>query len=234
MVTTAARAAFSTTLTRNLRLWLMMVLTFVTGVLDAVGYLGLDRIFTGNMTGNIVILGMGLAPEDDLPVAGPIIALVGYVVGAAVVGGMLRGRERAWSGRITATFVVSALILFAAATALLVFDIKGRSFYGIMVAATIATLMGAQAAAARFLAVPDMTTVVVTSTITAYASETLHSLGKGIFTHRRLWAVLFIGIGAFVGALLMKVHLCVPVYLAAALTLLTATAGRAGWNRATG
>ncbi|MDI9930258.1 hypothetical protein QM588_07580 [Rhodococcus sp. IEGM 1354] len=31
----------------HLRLWSMMVLTMVTGMLDAVGYLGLDRIFTG-------------------------------------------------------------------------------------------------------------------------------------------------------------------------------------------
>ena len=59
---------------RHLRVWLMVALTFVTGLLDAVGYLGLDRVFTGNMTGNVVILGMGLAGEDSLPVAGPLAA----------------------------------------------------------------------------------------------------------------------------------------------------------------
>ena len=47
--------------TARTQLWLMMALTFVTGVVDAVGYLGLDKVFTGNMTGNIVILAMGLA-----------------------------------------------------------------------------------------------------------------------------------------------------------------------------
>ncbi|MEE6165227.1 MULTISPECIES: YoaK family protein [unclassified Mycolicibacterium] len=48
-----------------------LALTFVTGIVDAVGYLGLDRVFTGNMTGNIVILGMGVAGADELPVLGP-------------------------------------------------------------------------------------------------------------------------------------------------------------------
>lgn len=55
-----------------------LALTFVTGIVDAVGYLGLDRVFTGNMTGNIVILGMGVAGADELPVLGPAIALPGF------------------------------------------------------------------------------------------------------------------------------------------------------------
>ena len=50
---------------------LMLALTFTTGIVDAVGYLGLDRVFTANMTGNVVILGMALAGADDLPVLGP-------------------------------------------------------------------------------------------------------------------------------------------------------------------
>ncbi len=69
---------------------LMLALTFSTGIVDAVGYLGLDRVFTGNMTGNVVILGMALVGGDDLPVVGPVIALVAFFVGAMIGG-------RAWS-----------------------------------------------------------------------------------------------------------------------------------------
>ena len=39
---------------------------------DAVGYLGLDRVFTGNMTGNVVILGMGLPSGRILATVAPI------------------------------------------------------------------------------------------------------------------------------------------------------------------
>lgn len=66
----------------RLALVAMLILTFVTGVVDAVGFLGLDRVFTGNMTGNIVILGMGVAGADELPVFGPAVALVGFTAGA--------------------------------------------------------------------------------------------------------------------------------------------------------
>lgn len=217
---------------QNLRLWLMMVLTFVTGLLDAVGYLGLDRIFTGNMTGNIVILGMGLAGADDLPVVGPLVALGAYVVGAAVAGRLLRRHRSAWEPIVTAIFAVSAGLLTAVATILATCQIAGTSAAGIAIAATIAALMGAQAASARALAVADMTTVVVTSTITAYASETLFAPGLAWLTHRRLWAVVAIFSGALAGALLMKIHICVPVYIAAVLTAAVAFLGHLTWTRA--
>ena len=112
----------------------MMTLTVVTGALDAVGYLGLDRVFTGNMTGNVVILGMGIAAEEGLPVAGPLIALIGYVVGAAVAGRLIRRGERGWGPAVTATLGVNAALLAAVATALLLMParrtIAGRNRRG--------------------------------------------------------------------------------------------------------
>ncbi|MCV7420358.1 DUF1275 domain-containing protein [Mycobacterium yunnanensis] len=210
----------------------MMTLTVVTGVLDAVGYLGLDRVFTGNMTGNVVILGMGIAAEEGLPVAGPLIALVGYVAGAALTGRLMRGRERGWGPLVTASLCVNAALLTAVATVLLLVPVSGQAAGGIAVAATIAVAMGAQASIARFLAVTDMTTVVVTSTITSYASETLFAGGTSWFTHRRLWAIVAIFAGAVAGGLAMKVHICVPVYVAAAATAVVALVGHRSWDRA--
>ncbi len=217
---------------RHLHVWLMMTLTVVTGSLDAVGYLGLDRVFTGNMTGNVVILGMGIAAEEGLPVAGPLIALLGYVLGAATAGRLIRGRTRGWSPLITAVLAVNATVLAGVATVLLVTPVPGQSSGGIATAATIAVVMGAQASIARFLAVTDMTTVVVTSTITSYASETLFTGGLVWFTHRRLWAVLAIFAGALAGGLMMKLHISVPVYVAAGATLFTAGVGHRRWERA--
>jgi uncharacterized membrane protein YoaK (UPF0700 family) len=216
---------------RHLHLWLMMTLTVVTGALDAVGYLGLDRVFTGNMTGNIVILGMGIAAEEGLPVAGPLIALIGYVLGAAIVGRFIRGRDRGWSPAITAIICVNAAVLAVVATVLLRVPTSGQSLVGIAAAATIAVVMGAQASTARFLAVTDMTTVVVTSTLTSYASETLFKGGLVWFTHRRLWAVVAIFAGALCGGLMMKLHISVPVYAAAVVTLVTALVGHRYWER---
>ncbi|MEC5150133.1 DUF1275 family protein [Cryobacterium sp. GrIS_2_6] len=54
----------------NLHLGLMLALAFSTGLADAVGHLGLDKVFTGNMAGNGVILGMALAGASNLSVLG--------------------------------------------------------------------------------------------------------------------------------------------------------------------
>ncbi len=216
----------------HLQLWLMLALTFVTGLLDAVGYLALDRVFTGNMTGNVVILGMGMAGEDELPVAGPLVALGAYVVGAAVVGRLLQRHPGGWRPAVTAVFATSAVVLAAAATVLTLIRVHGESAVGVGIAATLATLMGAQAATARMLAVADITTVVVTSTLTAYASETLFGPGLLWLTHRRLWAVVVIIAGAFCGASLLRFDGGYPVYLAAVLTAAVAAAGHRMWPRA--
>src|SRR6478736_976552 len=85
----------------RLNLTLMLVLTFSTGIIDAVGYLGLDRVFTGNMTGNVVILGMALIGADNLPVVGPTIALACFMGGAVVAGRARRPEAAGWSRRTT-------------------------------------------------------------------------------------------------------------------------------------
>ncbi|MHA0288040.1 YoaK family protein [Mycobacterium sp. C3-094] len=209
----------------------MLTLTAVTGALDAVGYLSLDRVFTGNMTGNVVILGMGIASEEGLPVAGPLIALGGFTVGAAVAGLLTRGRTAGWNRVVTLTLWTNAVVLAAVATVLTVVAPTGRSAGGIACATTLAVVMGMQAAIARFLAVPDMTTVVVTSTITSFAGETLLAGGLGWMAHRRLWAVVLIFAGALAGALLTKLGVGVPVYAAAAVVLVCAMTGHRYWNR---
>src|SRR3954463_13566236 len=69
----------------------LLVLTFTTGLVDAVSYLALGRVFTANMTGNIVFLGFGIAGEGGLPVLAPLISLGAFLLGA-VGGGVLADR----------------------------------------------------------------------------------------------------------------------------------------------
>ena len=43
------------------RVPLMLLLSFVTGLVDAISVLGLGKVFTANMTGNVVFLGFAAA-----------------------------------------------------------------------------------------------------------------------------------------------------------------------------
>lgn len=206
-----------------------IILTFVTGIVDAVGFLALDRVFTGNMTGNIVILGMGVAGADDLPVLGPAIALAAFTAAAFAAGLTLR-KPRAenppgWHHRVTLLLGLGAVTL----TALTVVAARAGDHTApaieIAMAAVTAAVMGSQAVVARAVAVADMTTVVVTSTLASLAGETWTRGGKGVLINRWLAAIVVIFAGAVAGALLLRVHIALPFGLAAALTALVAWLG---------
>src|SRR5260370_5095621 len=64
-------------------LFSLMLLTFVTGLVDAASVLGLGRVFTANMTGNVVFLGLALGGAPDLSIAASLVALAGFLLGAA-------------------------------------------------------------------------------------------------------------------------------------------------------
>lgn len=206
-------------------LWMLMILTFVTGVVDAVGFLALDRVFVGNMTGNIVILGMALAGADDLPIVGPAIALGAFVVGAFAGGIFLRRRRKVWSTAVSALLGAGAVVLALNAVAFLIPAWSATAALELVASTSTAAVMGVQAAVARSLAVADVTTVVVTSTLTSFASESLVDKGfKGIW-NRRLAAIVIILLGAFAGALLLRLDTAVPLFFAAGLTLAVVAIG---------
>jgi uncharacterized membrane protein YoaK (UPF0700 family) len=211
----------------RLHLWLMLALTFTTGIVDAVGYLGLDKVFTGNMTGNVVILGMALVGADDLPILGPALALLGFMAGAALGGRVLRRAGGAWTDLTTWLFATVGVVTLALAVALFVAGEEPARPLGITVTTLLGAAMGVQAATARFIAVKDVTTVVVTSTITGLAADSRFGSGVGSGGHsvRRASAVVLILAGAAVGALLLRWHLGAGLVLAAAVILVATAVG---------
>lgn len=217
----------------HLELGTTLILTFVTGIVDAVGYLGLDRVFTGNMTGNIVILGMGVAGADELPVLGPAIALAGFTVGALAAGLAVRRRVASgWDTRITTLLSIGAAVLLVLTVTVAVGAENPSATEQVIIATAIAAVMGQQAMVARALAVKDMTTVVVTSTLASLAGETWPRGLRGALANRRLAAIVVIFLGAVTGAVLLRLHIAVPLGLAAGLTWLVVIAGHLRWREA--
>ena len=206
-------------------LGLMLALTFSTGVIDAVGYLGLDKVFTGNMTGNVVILGMALVGGSGLPVLGPLLALVGFMAGAALGGRVLKPAGPGWTGRTTVLFAVVTTGILATAILLFVIEDDLSRPVGISITTALGAAMGVQAATARFIAVKDVTTVVITSTITGLAADSVLGSGKGGGSARRASAVILILAGAFAGAGLLKWHLGGGLLLAGAVTAVVTVLG---------
>jgi uncharacterized membrane protein YoaK (UPF0700 family) len=218
--------------TDRLHVGLMLTLSFSTGIVDAVGYLGLDRVFTANMTGNVVILAMGLTGAGGLPVIGPVVALAGFVVGAMIAGRVLRGMPTGWGARDTGLLTVVAVLLVVAFVPTV---LAGSSPYPPWIALSVTGLlgsaMGMQAGTARHIAVADVTTVVITSTLAALAFDSWLGRRTGQPWARRLGAVSLIALGALVGAALLLVHFWLGLGLAAAILVVVALLGHLGHRR---
>src|SRR5437879_173930 len=95
----------------------LLVLTTVTGVVDAVSYFGLGRVLAGNMTGNVLFLAFALSGAPGLSVERSSFSLLGFLAGA-IVGGRIhlvmtaRGSRRRW---IWSAVLIEATLLFGAA-----------------------------------------------------------------------------------------------------------------------
>lgn len=180
---------------------LLLVLTAMSGLIDAVSILGLGRVFVANMTGNIVFIGFALARTPGFSLLASLAALVGFLVGA-FLGGILVVRFGGHRGLLLRNACAVELVLIAAAFAV-VLPSGGLPGQGTAaaVAALLATAMGIQNTAARRLAVPDLTTTVLTMTLTGIAADSGRS--SGLTTTRRALAVLTMLLGAGVGALLV-------------------------------
>jgi uncharacterized membrane protein YoaK (UPF0700 family) len=218
---------------------LLLTLTVVTGLVDATSYLKLGHVFVANMTGNVVFLGFGIAGGRGISVWASLTALGSFLIGG-VAGGRIGAR---WSsdrgGHLTATTSAELLLVIPAlAVAVLSSDHIGTaSRYAVV--ALLAIAMGIQNTTARKLAVPDLTTTVLTMTLTGIAADAALAGGHGSKLGRRALSVAAMLLGALVGGLLaLKVDNPAPLALATGLmlivTLLTHRASRSkpSWTHA--
>jgi uncharacterized membrane protein YoaK (UPF0700 family) len=198
----------------------LLALTFTSGVVDAVSYLGLGRVFTANMTGNVVLLGFGIAHSGGLPVLAPAISLGSFFLGAGT-GGLLGSRlaQRHAAHMIAALTLQASLIAGATILAAAVHLHTGSAANDVVIGA-LALAMGLQTATARRLGVPDLPTTVVTQTLTGLAADSRLFGGSGQGTARRAIAVAAMLSGAVTGALLLKVSVVLGLVAAGALPLL--------------
>jgi len=199
----------------------LLVLTFTTGVVDAVSYLGLGRVFTANMTGNIVFLGFGIAGSGGLPVVAPLVSLGAFLLGAGGGGVLANQMGDRHPQHIALALAFEVSLLGIAAVLAAAVQVRPGAVSGDVVIALLAFAMGVRNATVRRLGVPDLTTTVLTMTLTGLAAESPPAGGSGKGSVRRVAAVSAMLTGALTGALLLKTSLVLPLATAACLALVT-------------
>jgi uncharacterized membrane protein YoaK (UPF0700 family) len=66
--------------------YILLGMTAVTGLIDAVSFLALGHVFTANMTGNVVFLAFAVAGTPGLSIARSLTALGAFMFGALLAG----------------------------------------------------------------------------------------------------------------------------------------------------
>ena len=202
---------------------LLVGLTVVTGLVDAFSYLVLGHVFVANMTGNVVFLGFALVGAPGFSIAASVVALGSFWLGALVGGrigarlGQHRGRLLGTAASLQAAYLAVAVILAAVSGSRVAAGFR----YPLIV--SLALAMGLQNATARRLAVPDLSTTVLTLTITGIAADKAGGGGAGPTNGRRLVSVSAMIVGAVIGAVFV-LHVAIVLPLVTALVLLVAVA----------
>ena len=206
---------------------LMVLLTVVTGLVDAFSYLALGHVFVANMTGNVVFAGFAIAGASGFSLIATVVALAAFASGALLGGRLIRhGR----SHRARVLFLALVVEVLVVAAAFIVAEVSGSpaeagTRYPLLILLGLG--MGVQNAAARSLAVPDLTTTVLTLTITGTAADSRLAGGPGSRAGRRLLSAVAMFVGGLIGALiLLHGRHALPLLLA---TVLLATACGTAW-----
>jgi len=158
-----------------------LLLTAVGGFVDAVGYIALFEVFTANMSGNSIHVGMYLAQRNWLQLLRPFCAIVSYVAGMALTRITVEVAGRKGIRRIASlTLAVEAvlLILFATATPAMhlgqIVDLRSLQYFTLV--ALLAFAMGVQTATLTHIGALTIYTTFVTGTLTKFTESLTRAL----------------------------------------------------------
>src|SRR6266404_964913 len=205
----------------------LLGMTAVTGLVDAVSFLSLGRVFTANMTGNVVILAFATARVPGLSIVRSLTALFAFFVGA-ILGGRIMARAGVDSQiRFAAqAFVLEVVFLSVASFCFIKYksDLLEHSFQPVALIALTALAMGTRNAAVRKLAIPDLTTTVLTRTITGIGADSSLANGNNPRLARRVESVVAMFLGAALGAVIIRYSVSAALRLGTAISALCSAA----------
>ncbi|MDT5237321.1 MAG: hypothetical protein QOF47_3308 [Mycobacterium sp.] len=197
----------------------LLTLTIVTGLIDAVSYLRLGRVFVANMTGNVVFLGFSAQPNSGLSAVASFVAIGGFVVGA-FGGGRLAAAQSARASRWLGLALGAEAVAVGAVAALTSIGVMPAHAHGSWATiAMLAAALGVQNSTVRHLGIPDLTTTVLTLSLTGLAAD---GGWRGRSARRRAASVLAMLAGALAGAELLRASTSAVIAVAAALVAISA------------
>jgi uncharacterized membrane protein YoaK (UPF0700 family) len=205
----------------------LLGMTAVTGLVDAVSFLSLGRVFTANMTGNVVLLAFAAAHVSGLSIARSLTALLAFLVGTILGGGvMARASADSQIRFAVQAFLLEGAFLLAASFCGIGYraDLLENSFQSFALIGLTALAMGTRNAAVRKLAIPDLTTTVLTLTITGIGADSMLANGNNPRLTRRVASVASMFLGAALGAVVIRYSISATLWLATTISAVCSAA----------
>ena len=195
----------------------LLLLTFATGLVDAISVLVLGHVFVANMTGNVIFLGFWFVPHSGVDMTAAVIAFISFLIGTVIGGRFARHLDyevRRWLTAALGTEVLLLTVLAVlAGTGVVSYHDNGK----LILIAGLAVTFGAQNAAARQFGVQELSTTVLTSTIVGIGVDSRLAGGSGEREKLRYTVVLTMLAGAAVGATMSRFMVAPVIGLAAAV-----------------
>jgi uncharacterized membrane protein YoaK (UPF0700 family) len=206
----------------------LLLLTFATGLVDAISVLVLGHVFVANMTGNVIFLGFWFVDESSVDLTAALVAFVSFVSGTVVGGRMARmldTRVRRW---LTIAFGSEVVLLMALSILAGAGVLDYHDNTKLILIAGLAVTFGIQNATARQFGIQELSTTVLTQTIVGIGFDSRLAGGTGQREKLRYGVVLTMCGGAVVGATLTRVTVAPVIALAAVAVTVAAVIFRFG------
>ena len=200
----------------------LLLLTFATGLVDAVSVLVLGHVFVANMTGNVIFLGFWFVPHSGVDMTAAVVAFVSFLAGTVLGGRLARhldGQVRLW---LTVALGVEVVVLLTlsilAGVGVLNYHDNGK----LILIAGLAVTFGCQNATARQFGIQELSTTVLTQTIVGLGFDSRLAGGTGEREKLRYGVVLTMCAGAILGATMTKYAVAPVIALAAVVVAIGA------------
>lgn len=195
----------------------LLLLTFATGLVDAISVLVLGRVFVANMTGNAIFLGFLFVPRAGVDLTAAVVAFAGFLAGAILGGRLARALGRDTRRWLTVALGAEALLLALLSVLAGAGVLRYHEPTKLILIAGLAVAFGLQNSTARQFGISELYTTVLTSTIVGIGVDSRLAGGTGRHQTLRYSVVLTMLAGAVAGATLSKATVAPVIGLAAAV-----------------
>jgi uncharacterized membrane protein YoaK (UPF0700 family) len=195
----------------------LLLLTFGTGLIDAISVLILGHVFVANMTGNVIFLGFWFVPHTVIDVTAAAVAFVSFLAGTVIGGRFARHLEHDTRRWVTVALAVECVLLVVLSILAGAGVLDYHDNTKLILIAGLAVAFGSQNATARQFGIQELSTTVLTSTIVGIGVDSRLAGGTGKREKLRLSVVIAMCGGAVVGATLSRFMVAPVIGLVAAL-----------------